>query len=103
MGLLALFFSRQLKIYRVLGWGYVVCFSVFLFFMANVIIGSIPVSWRRSGDGRECNRTAAPYLDEPVIVVVLLAAGVASGPRGGAGAVSAAIIAYMKYLPMNCR
>ena len=103
-GLIALFFSRQLKIYRVLGWSYVVCFTVFFalhgksYYLAPIYpmllaAGAVTVE-------KAIERPRLTWM-KPVVVLLLLAAGVHLAPVVVPVLSPQRFIAYMKYLPMK--
>ena len=103
-GLIALFFSRQLKIYRVLGWSYVVCFSVFFVLHGkSYYLAPIYPMLLAAGAVTIENAIERPRLTwmKPVIVVLLLAAGVHLAPVVVPVLSPERFIAYMKYLPMK--
>lgn len=103
-GLIALFFSQRLKIYRVLGWSYVVCFSVFFVLHGkNYYLAPIYPMLLAAGAVTIENAIERPRLTwmKPVIVVLLLAAGVHLAPVVVPVLAPERFIAYLKYLPMK--
>ena len=92
-GLFALLFSARLKLYRALGWCYVVCYAVFFilhgksYYLAPVYpmllaSGAVTIEVvldRPDGDRTGRGRPRLKWL-KPVIVIVLLASGVHTAP-----------------------
>jgi 4-amino-4-deoxy-L-arabinose transferase-like glycosyltransferase len=92
-GLFALLFSARLKLYRALGWCYVVCYAVFFilhgknYYLAPVYpmllaAGAVMIEVvldRPDGDRTGRGRPRLKWL-KPVIVIVLLASGVHTAP-----------------------
>jgi hypothetical protein len=87
-GLFGLLFSTRLRPYRLLGWCYLICFSIFFvlhgknYYLAPIypmLLAAGAVVVEASIDGGE---TARPWLGwlKPAILVVLLAAGVLLAP-----------------------
>jgi hypothetical protein len=103
-GLLALFFSRRLKIYRVLGWSYLVCYTVFFILHGkNYYLAPIYPMLLAAGAVTTENAIDRPRLTwlKPAIVVLLLAAGAHLAPVVVPILSPDRFIAYMKYLPMK--
>jgi hypothetical protein len=103
-GLIALFCSRQLKVYRVLGWSYVVCFVVFFVLHGkSYYLAPIYPMLLAAGAVTIENAIERPRLTwmKPVIVVLLLAAGAHLAPVVVPVLSPERFIAYMKYLPMK--
>jgi hypothetical protein len=103
-GLIALFFSQRLKVYRVLGWSYLVCYSVFFvlhgknYYLAPIypmLLAAGAVTLENAFD-----RPRVTWL-KPAIVVVLLAAGAHLAPVVVPVLSPDRFIAYLKYLPMK--
>jgi Dolichyl-phosphate-mannose-protein mannosyltransferase len=118
-GLIASFRSPRLKPYRVLGWCYLACFTVFFvlhgknYYLAPVYpmllaagAGTIESAINGSGiEGRETarlktGRSLRAWL-KPAIVIVLLAGGAHLAPVVVPVLSPDKFIAYMKYLPMK--
>jgi hypothetical protein len=83
-GLIGLFFSRQLRRYRVLGWSYLVSYGVFYvlhgksYYLAPiypVLLGAGAVAIESALDRPDTGRPRLQWL-KPVIAVLLLASGV---------------------------
>ena len=103
-GLIALFFSQRLKIYRVLGWSYLVCYTVFFVLHGkNYYLAPIYPMLLAAGAVTIENAFDRPRLTwmKPAIVVVLLAAGAHLAPVVVPVLSPDRFIAYMKYLPMK--
>jgi hypothetical protein len=103
-GLIALFFSRRLKIYRVLGWSYLVCYTVFFVLHGkNYYLAPIYPMLLAAGAVTIENAIDRPRLTwlKPAIVVLLLAAGAHLAPVVVPILSPDRFIAYMKYLPMK--
>jgi hypothetical protein len=103
-GLIALFFSQRLNIYRVLGWSYLVCYSVFFvlhgksYYLAPVypmLLAAGAVTIENAFD-----RPRLTWM-KPAIVVVLLTAGAHLAPVVVPVLSPEVFISYMKYLPMK--
>jgi hypothetical protein len=103
-GLIALFFSQRLKAYRVLGWSYLVCYTVFFVLHGkNYYLAPIYPMLLAAGAATIENAFDRPRLSwmKPAIVVVLLAAGAHLAPVVVPVLSPDRFIAYMKYLPMK--
>ena len=103
-GLIALFFSKRLKIYRVLGWSYLVCYTVFFVLHGkNYYLAPIYPMLLAAGAVTIENAFDRPRLTwlKPAVVVVLLAAGAHLAPVVVPVLSPDRFIAYMKYLPMK--
>jgi len=103
-GLIALFVSRQLKMYRVLGWCYVVCYAVFFALHGkNYYLAPIYPMLLAAGAVTVENAIDRPRLTwtKPVMVVLLLAAGAHLAPVVVPVLSPDRFISYMKYLPMK--
>src|SRR6266478_5464018 len=103
-GLIALFFSRQLKIYRVLGWSYLVCYTVFFVLHGkNYYLAPIYPMLLAAGAVTVESAIDRPRLTwmKPAIVALLLAAAVHIAPVVVPVLSPDRFIAYMKYLPMK--
>jgi len=103
-GLIALFFSRQLKIYRVLGWSYLVCYTVFFALHGkNYYLAPIYPMLLAAGAVTIENAIDRPRLTwmKPAIVVLLLAAGAHIAPVVVPVLSPNRFVAYMRYLPMK--
>ena len=101
-GLIALFFSERLKMYRVLGWSYLVCFTVFFVLHGkNYYLAPIYPMLLAAGAVTIENAFERPRLSwmKPAIVVVVIAAGVHLAPVVVPVLSPDRFIAYMKYLP----
>ncbi|MGC1483248.1 MAG: glycosyltransferase family 39 protein [Candidatus Acidiferrum sp.] len=118
-GLIALFMSPRLKPYRMLGWCYLVCFTVFFvlhgknYYLAPVYpmllaAGAVVIESALEGrkmkspetQGLPSGRNRLAWL-KPVIVVVLLASGALFAPVVVPILSPDSFIAYMKHLPMK--
>src|SRR5579863_1975050 len=103
-GLAAFFFSARLKPYRVLGWSYLVCYSVFFVLHGkNYYLAPIyPVLLAAGAVVIEgaVDRPRRTWL-KPAIVVLLLASGAHLLPVTVPVLSPDGFIAYMKYLPMK--
>ncbi|MGA9979365.1 MAG: glycosyltransferase family 39 protein [Candidatus Sulfotelmatobacter sp.] len=108
-GLAAFFFSPRLRTYRVLGWSYVVCYTVFFvlhgknYYLAPVypmLLAAGAVVIESAIDRSQQNRPRRSWL-KPRIVVVLLASGAFQLPITVPVLSPDGFIAYMKYLPMK--
>jgi hypothetical protein len=103
-GLIALFFSWRLKMYRVLGWCYAVCYAVFFALHGkNYYLAPIYPMLLAAGAVTIENAIDRPSLTwaKPVMVVLLLAAGAHLAPVVVPVLSPDRFIAYMKYLPMK--
>jgi len=101
-GLIALFFSERLKMYRVLGWSYLVCFTVFFvlhgknYYLAPIYpmllaAGAVTIE-------NDFERRRLRWM-KPAIFVLLIAAGVHLAPVVVPVLSPEGFIDYMKYLP----
>jgi hypothetical protein len=118
-GLIAFFTSPGLKAYRVLGWCYLVCFTIFfalhgknyylapvypMLLAAGAVVIESAIEGRKidvSGtEGLIAGRNRRAWL-KPAIVIVLLAAGAHLAPVVVPVLSPDKFIAYMKYLPMK--
>src|SRR5579863_2976196 len=103
-GLAAFFFSARLKPYRLLGWSYLVCYSVFFVLHGkNYYLAPIyPVLLAAGAVVIEgaVDRPRRTWL-KPAIVVLLLASGAHLLPVTVPVLSPDGFIAYMKYLPMK--
>jgi hypothetical protein len=103
-GLIALLFSRRLKPYRVLGWSYLVCYTVFFVLHGkNYYLAPIyPMLFAAGAVMIESATQRAPLTwTRPAMVVVLLAAGAYFAPVVVPVLSPDRFIAYLKYLPMK--
>src|SRR3954469_16150903 len=103
-GLIALLFSRQLKSYRVLGWSYLVCYTVFFVLHGkNYYLAPIyPMLFAAGAVIVESTTQRAPLTwTRPAMVVLLLAAGAYFAPVVVPVLSPDRFIAYLKYLPMK--
>jgi hypothetical protein len=103
-GLIALLFSRRLKMYRVLGWSYLVCYIVFsILHGKNYYLAPIYPVLLAAGAVTIESAIDRPRLTwaKPAIVLVLLAAGAHLAPVVVPVLAPDRFIAYMKYLPMK--
>ena len=103
-GLLAFFFSERLKQYRVLGWSYLVCFTVFFVLHGkSYYLAPIYPMLLAAGAVTIENAIDRPRLTwmKPAIVVLLLASGAHIAPIVVPVLSPDRFIAYMKYLPMK--
>jgi Dolichyl-phosphate-mannose-protein mannosyltransferase len=103
-GLVALFFSQPLKKYRVLGWSYLVCYTVFFVLHGkNYYLAPIYPMLLAAGALTIDNAIDRPRLTwlKSAIVVVLLATGAHLTPVVVPVLSPDQFIAYMKYLPMK--
>ena len=103
-GLIALFFSQRLKIYRVLGWSYLVCYTVFFVLHGkNYYLAPIYPVLLAAGAvtiGSAIDRPRLTWM-KPAMVALLLAAAVHIAPVVVPVLSPDRFIAYMKYLPMK--
>jgi hypothetical protein len=117
-GLFALLFSSRLKLYRTLGWCYLVCFTVFFmlhgknYYLAPVYpmllaAGAVVIESVIEGK-KELKKNNAPGADLPrrgwlkaVIVIVLLASGAHLAPVTVPILSPDSFLAYAKHLPMK--
>jgi hypothetical protein len=108
-GWLALLFSARLKPYRVLGWCYLVCYTVFFvlhgknYYLAPIYplllaAGAVVIESRMDGRGNAPPRR--PWL-KPAIAVVLLASGAHLAPVVVPVLSPDGFLAYTKYLPFK--
>jgi 4-amino-4-deoxy-L-arabinose transferase-like glycosyltransferase len=103
-GLIAFFFSPRLKIYRALGWSYLVCYTVFFALHGkNYYLAPIYPMLLAAGAGMIENAIDRPRLTwmKPAIVVLLLAGGAYFAPVVVPVLSPDRFITYMKYLPMK--
>ena len=113
-GLFALLFSARLKPYRVLGWSYPVCFTVFFvlhgksYYLAPVYpmllaAGAVVIESAIDGikDGQLANARPRRTWLKAVIVIVLLASGAHLAPVTVPILSPDHFIAYTKTLPMK--
>jgi hypothetical protein len=103
-GLIALFFSQPLKSYRVLGWSYVVCYTVFFVLHGkNYYLAPVYPMLLAAGAVTIESAIDRPRLTwmKPAIVLVLLAAGVCLTPVVVPVLSPDRFIAYTKYLPFK--
>jgi asparagine N-glycosylation enzyme membrane subunit Stt3 len=118
-GLIAFFVSPRLKPFRVLGWCYLVCFTVFLvlhgknYYLAPVypmLLAAGAVVIESAIDGKKTEGAEIAELKtghtrlawlKSTIVIVLLASGAHLAPVVVPVLSPDAFIAYMKYLPMK--
>jgi Dolichyl-phosphate-mannose-protein mannosyltransferase len=101
-GLIALFFSERLKMYRVLGWSYLVCFTVFFVLHGkNYYLAPIYPMLLAAGAVTIENHFERRRLRwmKPAIFVLLIAAGVHLAPVVVPVLSPEGFIDYMKYLP----
>ncbi|MGB9463781.1 MAG: glycosyltransferase family 39 protein [Candidatus Acidiferrum sp.] len=118
-GLIALFVSPGLKPYRVLGWCYLACFTIFfvlhgknyylapvypMLLAAGAVVIESAIDRRKTGSVEteivKAGRNRRGWL-KPAIVVVLLAGGAHLAPVVVPVLSPDKFIAYMKYLPMK--
>jgi 4-amino-4-deoxy-L-arabinose transferase-like glycosyltransferase len=103
-GLIALLFSRRLRPYRVLGWSYLVCYTVFFALHGkNYYLAPIYPMLLAAGAViiESATQRAALTWTRPAMVVVLLAAGAYFAPVVVPVLSPDRFIAYLKYLPMK--
>ncbi len=103
-GLIALFFSQRLKVYRVLGWSYLVCYTVFFVLHGkNYYLAPIYPRLLAAGAVTIENAIDRPRLTwmKPVIVILLLASGIHIAPIVVPVLSPDRFIAYTKYLPFK--
>jgi hypothetical protein len=103
-GLIAFFISPRLKPYRVLGWSYVVCYTIlFLLHGKNYYLAPIYPMLLAAGAVVIDSALSAPRRAwlKPAIVVILLASGVHFAPVVVPVLSPARFIAYTKYLPFK--
>jgi Dolichyl-phosphate-mannose-protein mannosyltransferase len=113
-GLFALLFSTRLKPYRALGWGYLVCFTVFfvlhgknyylapaypMLLAAGAVVIESAIEGRESS-GAENSQSRRGWL-KPVIVVILLASGAHLIPIVVPVLSPDAFLSYAKSLPFK--
>jgi len=110
MGLVAFFIWPALKLYRVLGWSYLVCYSIFFvlhgknYYLAPIYpmllaAGAVMIETALSGAGAT-ERSKLGWL-KPVIVVILLASGAHLAPVVVPVFSPDKFIAYTKTLPFK--
>jgi 4-amino-4-deoxy-L-arabinose transferase-like glycosyltransferase len=103
-GLIALLFSRQLKSYRVLGWSYLVCYTVFFVLHGkNYYLAPIYPMLLAAGAvmiEMALERQRLIWM-KPAIVTLLLAGGAYFAPVVVPVLSPERFIAYMKFLPMK--
>jgi hypothetical protein len=103
-GLIALLFSRQLKSYRVLGWSYLVCYTVFFVLHGkNYYLAPIYPMLLAAGAvmiERALERPSLTWM-KPAMVTLLLAGGAYFAPVVVPVLSPERFIAYMKFLPMK--
>src|SRR5208282_3192366 len=118
-GLIALFVSRGLKPYRVLGWAYLVCFTVFFvlhgknYYLSPIYamllaVGAVTIEAaierRKIGSAEAESARVGPnrlvWL-KPVIVILLLASGAHLAPLAVPILPPDKFLAYLSYLPMK--
>jgi hypothetical protein len=103
-GLLALLFSARLKPYRLLGWSYLVCYSIFFALHGkNYYLAPIYPMLLAAGAvvlETALDRPRVRWL-KPAIFVVLLASGIHLAPMVVPVMSPDKFIAYMHYLPMK--
>ena len=103
-GLIALLVSQRLKIYRVLGWSYLVCYTVFFILHGkNYYLAPIYPMLLAAGAVTIENAIDRPRLTwmKPAMVAVLLMGGAAFAPVVVPVLSPDGFIAYTKYLPMK--
>ena len=118
-GLIALFVSQALKPYRVLGWAYVVCFTVFFVLHGkNYYLSPIYPMLLAAGAGTieaalERRKIASAETEsvrvgpnrlvwlKPIIIILLLASGAHLAPLVVPILSPDKFLAYLKYLPMK--
>lgn len=117
-GLFALLFSFRLKPYRVLGWCYLVCFTVFfilhgknyylapiypMLLAAGAVVIESAIDGKRDGKENAALENAHPRRGwlKPVIVIVLLAAGAHLAPVTVPVLSPGNFLAYAKHLPFK--
>ena len=103
-GLIALLVSQRLKIYRVLGWSYLVCYTVFFILHGkNYYLAPIYPMLLAAGAVTIENAIDRPRLTwmKPTMVAVLLMGGAAFAPVVVPVLSPDGFIAYTKYLPMK--
>jgi len=113
-GLFALLFSARLKPYRVLGWCYLVCFTVFFvlhgknYYLAPVYpmllaAGAVIIDSAIDGNKNDAPEIAGPRRGwlKPIIVIVLLASGAHLAPVTVPLLSPESFLAYAKHLPFR--
>src|SRR5271170_6557625 len=118
-GLIALFFAQGLKKYRVLGWAYLVCFTVFFvlhgknYYLSPIypmLLAAGAVSIEAAIERRKIASAEAESVRvspnrlvwlKPVIVALLLASGAHLAPLVVPILSPDKFLAYLKYLPMK--
>ncbi len=101
---MALLFSSRLKPYRVLGWSYVVCYSIFFVLHGkNYYLAPIYPMLLASGAVVFESTLCRPWVRwlKPAIVVVLLASGAHLAPMVVPVLSPEGFISYMRYLPVK--
>jgi len=108
-GLFAFLFSARLQPYRVLGWCYLVCYTVFFvlhgknYYLASIypmLLAAGAVVIESAIDGKENVRLRRQWL-KPAIALVLLASGVHLLPVVVPVLSPDSFLAYTKYLPFK--
>src|ERR1700730_3288680 len=103
-GLIALFFSRQLKIYRVLGWSYLVCYAVFFalhgknYYLAPIY--PMPLAAGAVVIESAVEQPRRTWL-KPAMIIILLVGGAHLMPVVIPVLSPVGFVAYMKYLPFK--
>jgi hypothetical protein len=103
-GLFALLFSARLKPYRVLGWSYLVCYSVFFILHGkNYYLAPIYPMLLAAGAVVIESAIDKPHLTwlKPAIIAILLATGVHLAPVVVPVLSPDGFLAYTKYLPFK--
>src|ERR1700726_1615177 len=103
-GLIALLFSQRLKIYRVLGWSYLVCYTVlFVLHGKNYYLAPIYPMLLAAGAVTIDNAIEQPRRTwlKPAMIIILLVGGAHLMPVVIPVLSPDGFIAYMKYLPFK--
>jgi len=103
-GLLAFLFSARLKPYRLLGWSYLVCYSIFFVLHGkNYYLAPIYPMLLAAGAVMFESALSRPRVRwlKPAIVVVLLASGAHLAPMVVPVLSPDGFISYMRYLPVK--
>ena len=103
-GLLALLFSMRLRPYRLLGWSYLVCYSIFFVLHGkNYYLAPIYPMLLAAGAVMFESALSRPRVRwlKPAIVVVLLASGAHLAPMVVPVLSPDGFISYMRYLPVK--
>lgn len=104
IGLFALLFSSRLKSYRVLGWSYLVCYTVFFVLHGkNYYLAPIYPMLLAAGAviiEKATERPPSTWM-RPAMLVLLLAAGAYFAPVVVPVLTPDRFIAYLKFLPMK--